>query len=371
MSKLFSKVKIGPYVLPNRIAVPPMCQYSSINGYLNDWHLAHYGGWAKHSVAWVTVEATGVTAAGRISPQCSGIYEDGHIESHARVVNFVKKHGTRIGLQIGHAGRKASTMGHKFVDLDQGGWLKDVVAPSAVPWAESTKDHYHHTPRALTQEGIKEVVKAFGSAAVRADKAGYDFLEIHGAHGYLISTFLSPLTNTRTDNYGGSFENRTRIVFEVIKEIKANWPSTKALGLRLSCTDYAKGGWGIEDTCKLAKMLTEGEHKIDFIDCSSGAVVDTTYNISPGYQVPLASAVKKAVSGTDMIVMTVGLITDPDQCEKILKDEDADVILLGRQFLKEPSFAQRASRHFGVEVKYAQQYGMVKTLDPWTKNEKY
>lgn len=341
MIKLFSPLVIKSITLKNRIVVSPMCQYSAVDGFTNDWHLVHLGSRAVGGAGLVFTEATAVTPEGRISPQDLGLWKDDHIEGFRRITQFIEQQGAVPGIQLAHAGRKSSMtspwMGNELIAEADGGW--QTVAPSAVPFA----DDYSH-PVALTIEGIQRIVTAFKDAAKRALEAGFKVIEIHGAHGYLVNEFMSPLCNKRTDEYGGSFENRCRFLMEVIDAIKSEWPDTLPLFLRISASDWVDGGWTVEDSVKLALILKE--KGIDVMDCSSGGVVSyAKIAAKPNYQVPFAEAVRKA----GILTGAVGIITTPEQAEEILQNEQADLIFMARELLRDPYFPLRAARELEYE----------------------
>lgn len=308
----------------------PMCQYSAKDGFANDWHLVHYGSRAVGGVGLVLVEATAVTPEGRITPYDLGLWKDEQISELQRITNFIHSQGAIAGIQIAHAGRKAShdspANGGKQLSMKEGGW--QMVAPSSIPFAPTD-----FLPLELDKAGIKNIIEEFKSAAFRAKHAGFKLIEIHGAHGYLIHEFLSPLTNTRTDEYGGSFENRTRLLLEIITAVKTVWPDDLPLFVRLSATDWAEGGWNLDDTIKLAKILhTVG---VDLIDCSSGGnIIDQKIQIGPGYQVPFSEAIRK----TGILTAAVGMITSTEQTQSILAEEKADMVFLARELLRNPYF---------------------------------
>ncbi|PVZ97899.1 hypothetical protein BB558_006126 [Smittium angustum] len=336
----------------NRMIVSPMCTYSCQDGFLNDWHIAHYGSFSLHSPGGIIVEATGVQSNGRISIYCNGIWKDEHIAPHKKVVNVVKRHNVKIGIQLCHAGRKASSMapwmeGGYVAGNNIGGWPDNVVGPSAIAFSDNTP-----VPRELSVEEIHELIEDFGKAAIRADKAGYDFIELHGAHGYLISEFLSPNSNRRTDEYGGSFENRIRFAVEVCKKVRSVLSDHKPLWVRLSCTEWVEDGWDINDTVKLATVLKE--IGVDFIDCSSGGI-SSHQVVKPAklYQVPFAEQVRNQAK---IPTGAVGIITKSQEIESILQDGKADLILAARQFLREPSFTKRVAHEMRVEMKWVTQY---------------
>ncbi len=330
--------------LRNRIAVPPLCQYWSNNGKANDWHLVHLGSMAAGGAALVIAEATAVTPEGRISPKDAGLWEDAQIEPLARITRFLKQMGTVPGIQIAHAGRKAATAppyasDRKTGTLTQaeGGWVP--VAPSPVPFYEGDP-----LPHELTRTEIAQIVEAFLLSAIRAKEAGYLWLEMHGAHGYLAHSFQSPLSNQRTDEYGGSFENRIRFALEIARALRSVWPESLPLGWRMSVSDWKEGGWTLEESIELAKRLKpEG---VDLIDCSSGAgAAGVNYPASPGWQVPFAEAIRRQA---DIPTAAVGLITEPEQAEAILQKGQADLVMLGREMIRDPHWAYRAAVKLGL-----------------------
>ena len=325
-----------------------MCQYSSEDGFPTDWHLVHLGSLARGGAALVIAEATAVTPEGRITPADAGIWSDAQADAYARIVDFIHQQGAAAGIQLAHAGRKASTQrpwdGNGYVEPADGGW--QTVAPSAIAFGDWP------APRALPLEDISGVVQAFADAAVRADRAGFDVVEIHAAHGYLLHEFLSPLTNDRTDAYGGTFENRVRIVLEVVDAVRAVWPEEKPLFVRFSATDWADGGWTVEETGHLSRVLAASG--VDLIDVSSGGLVpDARISAGPGYQVPFARAVREA---SGLPTAAVGLITEPKHAEEVLDEGSADAILLARALLREPTWPQRAAYELGDDVYWPQQY---------------
>ena len=325
-----------------------MCQYSSEDGFPTDWHLVHLGSLARGGAALVIAEATAVTPEGRITPADAGIWSDAQADAYARIVDFIHQQGAAAGIQLAHAGRKASTQrpwdGNGYVEPADGGW--QTVAPSAIAFGDWP------APRALPLEDISGVVQAFADAAVRADRAGFDVVEIHAAHGYLLHEFLSPLTNDRTDAYGGTFENRVRIVLEVVDAVRAVWPEEKPLFVRFSATDWADGGWTVEETGHLSRVLAASG--VDLIDVSSGGLVpDARISAGPGYPVPFARAVREA---SGLPTSAVGLITEPKHAEEVLDEGSADAILLARALLREPTWPQRAAYELGDDVYWPQQY---------------
>ena len=327
-----------------------MCEYSSRDGFANDWHMVHLGSRAVGGAGVVLTEASAVTADGRISPVDLGIYRDEHVDSLARIFKFIEDQGAVPGMQLAHAGRKASTAepwkGGGPVSPADGGW-EPIWAPSAVAFREGWQ-----VPRALTIHGIKDVVHAFGVAAGRVLAAGGKVIEIHAAHGYLLQEFLSPLSNHRADEYGGSFEHRTRIVREVAEAVRGVWPERFPLFVRISATDWVEGGWTIEDSVALARQLQQ--HGVDLIDCSSGGnVSNAQIPVAPGYQVPVAEAVRRE---TGVKTAAVGLITEPRQAESILEQEQADLIVMARQLLRDPYWPLHAAKALGDPVHPPIQY---------------
>ena len=346
---LFEPLILREITLRNRIVVSPMCQYSYEDGFSNDWQLVHLGSRAAGGAGLVFAEATAVEEKGRISPGDLGIWKDAHIEPLSRVAKFVSSQGSVPGIQLAHAGRKASTgipwITEKPITEKEGGWKP--VGPSAVPFAEG-----YATPQALSQEDVGRIVKSFGAAAKRALTAGFQVVEIHSAHGYLINEFLSLFSNQRNDEYGGSFENRTRFLREVVKETRKVWPEKFPLFVRLSATEWKDGGWSIEDSVELAKLLKK--EGVDLIDCSSGGnVPGVKIQIVPGYQVPLAERIKKE---TGIATGAVGLITSAQQAEDIIKSVQADLVFLARQMLRDPYFPLHAAKELGIEIQWPKQY---------------
>ena len=348
MSKLFSPFNIKNLTFKNRIAVSPMCQYSSIDGFANDWHMVHLGSRAAGGAGLVFTEATAVSPEGRISPNDLGLWKDDHIKELGRIVRFIHSQNTFAGIQLAHAGRKASCAvprdGGKQLDENHGGW--QTVAPSDIAFYPEDK-----APDSLGIDGIDKVVSDFKAATVRALTAGFDIVEIHSAHGYLLHEFLSPLSNHRTDTYGGSFVNRIRLLQNVIEEVKSVWPKGNPLFVRISATDWTEGGWTLEDSVNLASVLRD--MGIDLIDCSSGGnVLNARIPLVPGYQVHLSEAVKK----TGIFTGAVGMITNARQAESILLEEKADMVLLAREFLRSPYFPLVAAKELGDDVAWPLQY---------------
>jgi 2,4-dienoyl-CoA reductase-like NADH-dependent reductase (Old Yellow Enzyme family) len=355
MSALFEPYTLRSVTFPNRVWMPPMCQYSAapegpLTGAPGDWHFAHYAARATGGTGLIIVEATAVTPEGRISPYDLGIWNDTQAEAFRRITRFLTEQGTVPGIQLAHAGRKASTerpwKGGAPVGPEAYGWQP--VAPSPLPF-----DERHPVPTELTVDQIQEIVRRFAQAARRALDAGFEVAEIHGAHGYLINEFLSPHTNHRTDAYGGSYENRTRFALEVVDAVREVWPQDKPLFFRISATDWLpEGGWTPEDTVRFATELRA--HGVDLLDVSTGGnAPGVRIPAGPGYQVPFAARVK---AETPMPVAAVGLITEPEQAEKILVNGEADAVLLGRELLRDPSWARRAARELGGEVRVPDQY---------------
>ncbi|MFM2146635.1 MAG: dehydrogenase NamA [Bacteroidota bacterium] len=353
MSLLFSPISFRSVTLRNRIVVSPMCQYSSTDGYATDWHLVHLGSRAVGGAGLVLSEACAVSPVGRISPGDLGIWSDQHIPGLQRITSFLLEQGAVPGIQLAHAGRKASVqppwLGGHPIPLDQGGWA--VVAPSAFPFAAGLP-----VPKELNHEGIQQVIHDFRSAAVRALEAGFKVAEVHAAHGYLIHEFLSPLSNQRADAYGGSFENRIRLLLEVVRAIREVWPADLPLFVRISVTDWTSGGWDTDQSIRLATLLKGLD--TDLIDCSSGGNVATAQiPIAPGYQVPLARAVKEQAG---IPTGAVGLITTAAAAEQLLKDGSADLVLLAREYLRNPYFPLQAARDLGHDIDWPVQYARAK-----------
>ncbi len=348
-SLLYSPFQLKGLTLPNRIVVSPMCQYRSKDGMANDWHLVHLGSRAVGGAGLIFTEAAAVSPEGRISPDDLGIWKDEHIEPLKRVTTFIREQGAKSGIQLAHAGRKASTAppweGRYQVDATDRGW--QTVAPSPIPFNEDDS-----VPAALTIDEIHQVVKSFAEAAKRSLEAGFDTIEIHGAHGYLINQFISPLTNKRTDEYGGSFENRVRLLMEVTQAIHTVIPDEMPLFVRISADEWAEGGHTINDSVEVAKLLKA--HGADLIDCSSGAVVrEQKIVIEKNYQVPFAAQIKREAN---IPTGAVGLITDAEQAEEILQAGKADLIFLGREMLRNPYFALREAEKLGEEIEWTKQY---------------
>lgn len=349
MAKLFEPLHLKSITLKNRIVVSPMCEYSSEDGFANDWHLVHLGSRAVGGAGLIITEATAVTAEGRITPFDLGIWKDEHITQLKRIAAFIHQQGSVAGIQLAHAGRKASCVqpwkgGHQL-SKTEGGW--DVKAPSAIPFKENKVNTV-----AISKEDIHTIVSDFKAAAERSLKAGFQLIEIHAAHGYLLHQFLSPLSNQRTDEYGGSFDNRIRLLIEVTQAIQSVWPEKLPLVVRISATDWVESGWNDGDSVLLAKELKR--LGVDLIDCSSGGNISyAKIPAQPGYQVPFAEKIKKEVQ---IPTGAVGLITTAKQAEEILQNEQADLILLAREFLRDPYFPLHAAKELNEDIEWPVQY---------------
>ncbi|HYC45830.1 MAG TPA: NADH:flavin oxidoreductase/NADH oxidase [Burkholderiales bacterium] len=347
---IFRPLELRSVRVRNRIMMSPMSQYSATDARANDWHFQHLVSRAVGGTGIVFTEVNHVNRAGLFTPHCLGLWDDPQRDALARIARAVKAQGAAAGIQIGHAGRKASTArpweGSKPISIDNGGWQG--FAPSAIPIAEG-----YPVPIAMDEKTIGETLDAFAASTRRAREAGFDIVEIHGGHGYLIHEFLSPLANRRTDRYGGSFENRTRLLLEVMDAVRAEWPDTQPLFLRISATDWVDGGWDLESSVKLAQLLRE-RGQVDLIDCSTGGV-DRRQKISiyPGYQVPFASAIRKR---SGMPTAAVGLINGPDLAEQIVAGGDADLVVLGRALLADPYWPLHAARTLRARVAWPTQY---------------
>ena len=349
MTLLFDPLPIRGITLPNRIAVSPMVQYVSQDGFANDWHLVHLGSRAVGGAGLILTEATAVSPEGRISAGDLGIWKDGHVEFLRRITDFLESQGSVPGIQLAHAGRKASTqkpwMGSGALSPEEGSWVS--IAPSARAYSGK-----HRMPKALTKEGIRSVVEAFARAARRALEAGFGVIEIHAAHGYLIHQFLSPLSNERTDEYGGSFENRTRLAREIVSAIRKQWPERLPLFIRISATDWKEGGWDLQQSIELVKQLAP--LGVDLVDCSSGGLVlDQKIVAGPGFQVPFAEQIRRQ---TGVMTSAVGLIETKEQVQEILAKNQADLVLMAREFLRDPYWPLRAARELGHKVSWPAEY---------------
>jgi 2,4-dienoyl-CoA reductase-like NADH-dependent reductase (Old Yellow Enzyme family) len=346
---LFSPLQIRSLPFRNRVVVSPMCQYSCEDGFATDWHLVHLGSRAVGGAALVIAEATAVEARGRISPGDLGIWKDEQITPLARAAAFIKAQGSLAGIQIAHAGRKASTaapwLGGATITQQAGGWTP--VAPSAVPFRDEDAP-----PSALTVEEIAGIVEAFRKAAARSLEAGFQVLEIHGAHGYLNHEFLSPLSNRRTDRYGGDYENRIRFALEVVQAVRSVWPESLPLFLRISASDWVEGGWAIEDSVELARRVKP--LGVDLIDCSSGAMVPyAKIPAGPGFQVPFAERIRREAQ---ILTGAVGMIAEAFQADTIVRSGQADVVLLARELLRDPYWTLRAAKKLGIDQPAPVQY---------------
>ena len=353
MSSLFQPLTIRSINLKNRIAVSPMCQYSSVDGFANDWHLVHLGSRAVGGAGLVFTEATAVSAEGRITHHDLGIYKEEHLENLKRITAFIKKQNSVAGIQLAHAGRKASHHrpwdGSAALKENENPWTTD--APSAIPYKEGEP-----VPHELSKQEIKQIIDDFKRAAIRAKEAGFDVIELHGAHGYLLHEFLSPLSNQRKDEYGGSFENRIRFVLEITDAVRTVWDESLPLFVRLSATDWIEGGWNIEESIELSRILkTKG---VDVIDCSSGGnSTAQKIPVGPLYQTPFAERIKKEAG---IMTGAVGLITTSQEANDIINKEQADLVMMARQLLRDPYFPLHAAKELGVDVPWPVQYERAK-----------
>lgn len=355
MSLLFSPLTLRGLTMPNRVWVSPMCQYSSVDGHPTDWHLVHLGSFARGGAGLVMAEATAVVPEGRITPSDAGIWTDDQAADYERITRFVSSQGAIPAIQLAHAGRKASThvpwKGRGYVPREHGGWT--TVGPSAIGFADWP------APRALTVSQIHDLVQAFSAAATRARAAGFEVAEIHAAHGYLLHQFLSPLSNRREDAYGGSLQNRCRMLLEVAAAVRAAWPDDRPVFVRISATDWVDGGWSVSDAVALARILAE--RGVDLIDVSSGGLSpDQAMTLRPGYQVPFAHRVR---TEAEVATSAVGLITEPSQAEQVLVDGAADAVMLARALLREPHWPLRAAGELGARVDWPAQYQ--RATGPW------
>ncbi|AWH75147.1 oxidoreductase [Dokdonia sp. Dokd-P16] len=349
MSKIYTPLTIRGLELPNRIVVSPMCQYSSVNGMANDWHLVHLGSRAVGGAGLIITEAAAISPEGRITPSDMGIWSDEHIKPLKRITTFIKEQGTAVGIQLAHAGRKASTLppweGSKVLNSENGGWHP--IAPSAIPFNEEGL-----IPKELSISEIKDIIKLFVDAALRAVEAGFDVIEIHAAHGYLLNQFLSPLTNKRVDEYGGTFENRVRLLLEVTEEIRLVIPDAMALFVRISATEWAEGGHTIKDSLKISQLLKDSG--ADLIDCSTGGVVkNQEIPVEKNYQVPFSEEIKKKIN---IATGAVGLIDNAIQADEILTNDQADLIFIGREMLRNPYFGLLSPELGGKKIAWPNQY---------------
>ena len=347
---LFDPLPLREITLRNRIIVSPMCQYSSKDGFANDWHLVHLGSRAVGGASLVFTEAAAVTPEGRISPQDLGVWKDEHVPELARIVRFIDSQGAVAGMQLAHAGRKASTQppwqGNRVLGKEEGGF-RPIYAPSPIPFRPEDP-----VPEELDTAGIARIAKAFGEAADRALRAGFRIVELHAAHGYLLHEFLSPLSNRRTDAYGGSFENRIRILLEVTRSVRGRWPDRLPLFVRISASDWVEGGWDLDQSVEPSRRLArEG---VDLIDCSSGGLVPgVKIPVGPGYQTAFAERIRREAA---ILTGAVGVIRSADQAEHIVRSGQADAVFLARQLLRDPYWPLKAAKHLGVQVRWPVQY---------------
>lgn len=346
---LFTPFPLRSVTFPNRIGVSPMCEYSSEDGFATDWHLVHLGARAQGGAGLVMLEASAVTPEGRISIGDLGIWKDAHIDKLSQIARFIHSQGSRAGIQLAHAGRKASMTvpfgGERLLTPEEGRW--QTVAPSAIPFSET-----YSVPKALDEAEIAGIISAFANAAKRANAAGFDFVEIHAAHGYLLHEFLSPLSNQRTDQYGGSFDNRIRLPLEVAAAVRSAWPGHLPLFMRISATDWAEGGWTPNESVELARHLRE--HGVDLVDVSSGGLVPhAKIPAAPGFQAPFAERVRKE---TGVPTAAVGLITEPQQANDIIANGQADIVLLAREMLRDPYWPLHAAEALGDTATWPVQY---------------
>ncbi|WP_166921549.1 NADH:flavin oxidoreductase/NADH oxidase [Flavobacterium poyangense] len=353
-SLLFAPLSLKKITLKNRIVISPMCQYTAIDGFANDWHLVHLGSRASGGAGLIIQEATAVSPEARISPSDLGLWKDEHIQKLKIINEFIVSQNAVPGIQLAHAGRKASVsvpwLGNVKLDNTQDGW--QTVAPSAIAYHESES----FLPEALDKKGIQKVISDFKTATKRAVEAGYQLMEVHGAHGYLLHQFLSPLTNVRTDEYGGSFENRIRLMLEVVEAVQSEWPSDLPLFVRISATDWAEGGWNPEESVKLSAILKG--RGVDLIDVSSGGLVShQQIPLQPNYQVPFAEKIKKE---TAILTGAVGLITNAEQAEAILREGQADLILFGRESLRNPNLPLDFAAELNDDMQWPKQYERAK-----------
>ena len=350
MTHLFSPITFRDVTLANRIAVSPMCEYSSVDGFANDWHLVHLGSRAVGGAALILTEAAAVVPEGRITPYDLGIWKDEHIAPLARIVDFLHANGADAGIQLAHAGRKASMNrpwdGERLLSPAEGGWT-NVVAPSPIPFSER-----YAMPEALDSAGIAEIPRVFAAAARRAIAAGFDIVELHAAHGYLLQEFLSPLSNQRTDAYGGSFENRIRLLIETVYVLRAELPEGTPLFVRISATEWTDGGWTPDESVALARFLRQ--QGVDLVDCSSGGnVAGATIPTGPGYQAPFAERIRREAG---IATGAVGQITAPAQADQIVRSGQADLVLLAREMLRDPYWPLHAASALGAVVSWPSQY---------------
>jgi len=349
LSKLFSEVSLRGLTVANRVVVSPMCQYNAIDGSANDWHLMHLGQYSMGAGGLVITEATHVSPEGRISPQCLGLYSDENERELKRVLDFCREYGVvSMGTQLAHAGRKASTRipleGGGSLDEGEGAW--QTVGPSAIPYGE------WHTPQEADRAALDKIKQDFVDATIRSDRLGFELIEVHGAHGYLLHQFCSPLSNQRSDEYGGSLDNRIRFPLEVFEAMRAVWPDDKPMGMRITGTDWVDGGWTLDDGVHFAKAL--GEVGCDFVDVTTGGVDPRQQiTVGPGYQVPYAREIKKQ---SGLHTWAVGMITEAQQAEDILQAGDADMIAMARSIMRNPRWAWHAAEELGAETPWSRMY---------------
>jgi 2,4-dienoyl-CoA reductase-like NADH-dependent reductase (Old Yellow Enzyme family) len=354
MAELFKPLKIKSIEFKNRIVISPMCEYSSVDGFANDWHFVHLGSRAVGGAGLIITEAAAVSPEARITPDDLGIWKDEHITELKKIVGFIHDNGSVAGIQLAHAGRKASHQspwkGSELIaSSEPEGW--QTVAPSAIAYKEGTE-----APIALDEAGIAKVISDFKEATRRSIEVGFKVVELHAAHGYLLHQFLSSLSNQRTDQYGGSFENRIRFLLEVIAAVQEVWPADLPLFVRISATDWAEGGWNAEESVKLSAILKE--KGVDLIDCSTAGLVSwQKIPGGPGYQVPFAEQIKKE---TGILTGAVGLLTEAEQMEEIVANGQADLILIARESLRDPYFPLDAAQQLGVDVSWPVQYDRAK-----------
>lgn len=347
MAGLFDELQIREVTFRNRVWVSPMCQYSAVDGMPNSWHLVHLGKFAVGGAGLVMSESTSVVPIGRISPYDTGIWNDAQAEAWAPMVGFIQAQGAVAGVQLGHAGRKASTSptweGTRYVPEDEGGWR--TVGPSDLGFGSLP------TPQPLSTDQTSYVAAQFAAAARRANHAGFDVVELHAAHGYLLHQYLSPLANKRDDGYGGSFENRVRLLLEVVESVREVWPESRPLLVRISATDWVEGGWDIDQTVEVARLLKE--RSVDLIDCSSGGIVhDAQIPVAPNYQVEFAERIREG--GT--LTAAVGMITEPGQAQAIVAEARADAIFMARELLRQPNWPLLAASGLGIDIEWPVQY---------------
>jgi 2,4-dienoyl-CoA reductase-like NADH-dependent reductase (Old Yellow Enzyme family) len=350
---LFTPLRLRDVVMPNRIAVSPMCQYSASDGHPNDWHYVHLASRAIGGAGLVIAEATAVEPRGRITPYDLGIWSDEHVHAFRRLVELVAAAGAVPGIQLAHAGRKASTArpweGRRSLTEGEGGW-SPIVGPSPLPFSDANP-----SPEPLDAEGIANVTRAFAEAARRSRDAGFRLIEIHAAHGYLLSSFLSPLANRREDEYGGSFENRVRLLEEVVASVRGQWPAELPLLVRISTTDWVEGGWTVKDSVQLAARLKQ--LGVDLLDCSSGGNVMAPVPAGPGYQTAAAAELRRRAG---IMTGAVGMISSPHQADHVIRSGQADLVLLARAILRDPYWPLHAASELGVEVPWPVQYERAK-----------